>query len=503
MSTTSGPRMVAFPSRRRAGLVGNYSLSQLLTVLAGIVTVVVGVLVFAGDVFKSLELTLLPAVALVAVGLWTDEHGYPLVDQVGVRGRYMWRKTMGQTTYRRKIRTRLEASGKLHLPGGLAALGVFELEGRGAVFEDPTTGVFSAILKVTTPGYGLLDGPQQRERVDEWAFFQSTLIKQPGLARIQVLTVSSLASPTGVRDFYRQKVKASGMEPGWGHEQYELLLEQGVANSPRQEQFIVVVLDRNRLGRDIRAQGGGKQGLSQVMARQIEALRSGLAEADVTVEKWLSAREAAAVVRLAYDPDAAETIDAREGDRAGVAVTSAAPIAGEEAWDHIRTDTAFHQSFEITEWPRIPTAPDFLAAVTMLPFPVALSLYFTPVSLRVSLRRIKLERGKIDSNREFRHRRGNLREDSAFELREREDVTEREREIVQGFGDLEFLGLITVTAPSLDELAANVSHMRSNVEGRGMELRALNGQQLAAFNCARLPLALAPASSSTSPLQAG
>jgi len=132
----------------------------------------------------------------------------------------------------------------------------------------------------------------------------------------------------------------------------------------------------------------------------------------------------------------------------------------------------------------------------------ALSLYFTPVPLKLSLRRIKLERGKIDSNREMRHRRGNFREDSAFEVREREDVNERERELVQGFGDLEFLGLVTVTASTEDELLANVSQMRSAMEGRAMEVRSMNGQQLAAFNCGRLPLALAPASSGKNPLGA-
>lgn len=497
------PRQVAFPTRRRSGLVGNYTTTQLLMMVAAFLLVAVAVFANNGDLLTALQITFLPAVGLFTLGVWNDPYGYPIVDQVGLRGRFLFRKALGQTRYRKPLRTRIGLSGKLHLPGGLAALSIFDGEAGekdGAIIEDATNGVFSCVLRVTTPGYGLLDGPEQRERVDAWALFQSGLVKQTGLARIQVLTVTSVASPTAVRDHYEANTSHKVSE--WGRQQYETLLDYGVANSPRQEQFITVVLDRARLGKDIKAQGGGRAGLLSVMKRQVAALTVSLAEADVTVTEWLNTRQVSAVLRRAYDPASGELIDGRSLDWAGVAPSSAAPMAGDESWDHLQTDSAYHQTFEITEWPRIPTTPDFLDAVTTLPFPVALSLYFTPVPLKLSLRRIKLERGKIDSNREMRHRRGNFREDSAFEVREREDVNERERELVQGFGDLEFLGLVTVTASTEDELLANVSQMRSAMEGRAMEVRSMNGQQLAAFNCGRLPLALAPASSGKNPLGA-
>jgi len=350
-----------------------------------------------------------------------------------------------------------------------------------------------AVLEVTAPGFGLLDASQQRERVDSWAIFQSTLVRHRGLARIQVLLSSRVSSPTAVRDYYASHVSEHVTE--WAREQYEILLANSVANSPHRSQHIVVVLERARLHRDIRSNGGGKTGMVRVMEREIAALTGGLSDTGITVQSWLNSREASAVIRKAYDPASSDSIDNRSSARSGVAPDNAGPMSGVEHWDHLRTDSAFHITFEVAEWPRIPTLPDFLGAVTSLPFQHSLSLYFAPVALKRSLKRIKSERGKIDSNREMRHHRKNFREDSAFEVQEREDVSRRERELVQGFGDLEFLGLVTVTADTREKLDANASAFRTAAEGRGMEVRPMDGQQLAAFNCASLPLALAPAAS--------
>lgn len=489
------PREVSFPSRRRAGFVGNFSTLQLAVAGAGVAVVLVWVMAHLEDPLGALVVSLLPGAALVGVGLGSDEHGHPFINRFTALIGHTMRTLLGQTEWQHPVVTRVQKSSTFQLPGGLGAISAFETELGEAIFEDRAHGTFIAILAVTTPGYALLDDPQKRERVDSWALFQSSLVKHPGLSRIQVLLTSRVSSPTAIRDYYEPR--ASHDVTPWAREQYETLLDHAVANSPQHEQFIVIVLDKTRLGRDIKAQGGGRVGLANVMSREVDTTTASLRDCGVTVRSWLGARHGAAVMRKAYDPQAADAIENRTEERAGVAPANAGPIWGKEFLEYLRTDGAFHATYEVTEWPRIPTLPDFLRAVTTLPFQHSASLYFTPVPLRTSRRRIRAERRKINANRLERQRRGNDRPDDEFEIQEQSDITRREQELVHGFGDLEFLGLITVTGLSKEELEANRSAFTTAAEGQGMEVRLMYGQQLAAFNSASLPLALAPSATVT------
>lgn len=485
---TTGVRPMVFPMRRRAGLLGNFTMAQLSVAALG---AGVGLSsIFASDPMQALTIRFIPAVLLIAAGLTLDQHGHPLISTIGRRALFTVRRLIGQTDYRRPVGVQPWQSAKLLLPGGLSAVQLLETD-QGAIVENRANGTVAAVLELTAPGYALLDADDQADRIGAWALFLSTLVKHPGLARIQVLLPSRSSNPRQLREYF--EAQACADVSAWAREQYETLLDAGVATSVRHSQFLVIVLDRARIAGDIRAQGGGWTGLASVLTREVETISGGVRECGLEVRRWLNVRELTAAVRFAYDPDAADQIDARAGEQRGVAPASAGPMAGVEEWDHIRVDAAFHRTFEVTEWPRIATLPDFLSAATTLQFPHALSLTFTPVPVKSSMSRIKRERGALESNADLRRRRGNLREDNAFERRERDDIERREQELVMGFGDLEFVGLVTVTGASLEELDANSSAFRTAVESRGMEVRPMYGEQVSGFNSASLPLAVAPA----------
>ncbi|GAA4045773.1 SCO6880 family protein [Agromyces indicus] len=486
---TGVPRL-GFPGRRRTGVLGNYNTAQLTLAGTGAGLAILSMFT-APDPVQGLTMALIPAAVLIAVGLWFDEHGHPLLSTIQQRALFTMRKLLRQTSYRRTAGMPIAEAGKLQLPGALGSLRLLETQGGGAIIEDAASGTATAVVEVTSPGYGLLDDRDQEGRVAAWAQLQSGLVNHVGLARVQVLSISRVAQPKQLRDYYERRVSDS--VSSWAREQYETLLEAGVATTTTHRQYLAVVLDKSRIGKEIRAQGGGRAGLVSVMAREVAALRRGLADCSVTVRHWLGSRQLAAVTRIGYDPTTGDLIEERTADRVGVAPESAGPMAGEEQWDHIQVDGVLHRTFEITEWPRIPTLPDFLNAVNTLPFQHAMSLYFSPVKLRQSISRIKRERGAIDSNRELRQKRGNYREDNAFERRERDAIDQREEELTQGFGDLEYIGLISVTATTLEDLDAYSSELRTAVESKGMEVRPMFGQQLAAFNSSGLPFALAPA----------
>ena len=79
----------------------------------------------------------------------------------------------------------------------------------------------------------------------------------------------------------------------------------------------------------------------------------------------------------------------------------------------------------------------------------------------------------------------------ALHRRTESDVAARESELVAGFCELEFCGLVTVTAANLDQLERSCDEWEQVAGQSGLQLRRLNGQHDAAFACS-LPLGIGP-----------
>ena len=69
------------------------------------------------------------------------------------------------------------------------------------------------------------------------------------------------------------------------------------------------------------------------------------------------------------------------------------------------------------------------------------------------------------------------------------ELGRREAELVAGHGDLRFTGLITVTAPTLEDLESACTATEAAAAQSMCEVRRLVGQQAAAHAAAALPLA--------------
>ena len=65
----------------------------------------------------------------------------------------------------------------------------------------------------------------------------------------------------------------------------------------------------------------------------------------------------------------------------------------------------------------------------------------------------------------------------------------RERSVIAGHTDVEFTGLITVTAPTLDDLEAARAAISRAAAQAACEVRTLYGRQMQGFIAAALPLA--------------
>jgi hypothetical protein len=75
-------------------------------------------------------------------------------------------------------------------------------------------------------------------------------------------------------------------------------------------------------------------------------------------------------------------------------------------------------------------------------------------------------------------------------LREEEDLAVREHDLVDGFGDVQYRGFVTISAESKDALAKARTDIEQASHPARLVLASMSGQQAAGFVTAALPLPL-------------
>src|SRR5699024_7431396 len=78
--------------------------------------------------------------------------------------------------------------------------------------------------------------------------------------------------------------------------------------------------------------------------------------------------------------------------------------------------------------------------------------------------------------------------EDAAQTAEYQDVLQQEADLTAGHGVLRVSGLVSVSAPTLDEMEAAVAAIEQSAIQASCETRRLVGQQAAAFTAAALPL---------------
>jgi hypothetical protein len=169
--------------------------------------------------------------------------------------------------------------------------------------------------------------------------------------------------------------------------------------------------------------------------------------------------------------------------------SNAGPLVTEVEWGRLHTDGGWHRTYWIAEWPRLSQHPDWMEPV--LAFvgtgSRALTVVFEPVPPSVSRRRGDRDYIKLDTDATTRSERG--RRVDAGHRRLQSAVAEREAELVAGYAEVTFAGLVTVTADDPGSLLAACDECEQVAREHGLELRPLDGRQDLAF-AAGLPLGL-------------
>ena len=158
-----------------------------------------------------------------------------------------------------------------------------------------------------------------------------------------------------------------------------------------------------------------------------------------------------------------------------------------ESWDRVRTDSAHHTVLWLSEWPRSQVFPGFLAPLLLTSgVQRSFSLICTPVRADIAARDLRKKKVGLLSDATQRAKIGQV--EDASRTAEYQDVLQQESDLTAGHGVLRYTGLISVSAPTVDELDAAVAAIEQAAVQASCETRRLVGQQATAFAVAALPL---------------
>lgn len=205
-----------------------------------------------------------------------------------------------------------------------------------------------------------------------------------------------------------------------------------------------------------------------------------------------------AQVLATFTPEFLATVQNREDENTGVALSAIGPMYLEEPHGKngvVITDSGLHTTMWIHEWPRSDAAVGFISPLVFARHPVTgeavthiLSIVLTPVPVNKALKRIREEKKVWRGNEKLRAKRG--ADGSAADEADWLALEKQEDELVAGHGEFRYGAYLTVTAADEDALEQSIAGARNALSRAGMEAQILYCQQAEALLVNALPLGL-------------
>jgi hypothetical protein len=389
-------------------------------------------------------------------------------------------------------------TGTLNLPGTRASIQLWDANNVAATYNPHDRSV-SVIAELEVQGFLMHDLPERFDLAEQFDRVLGPFTQRPGVKRI---TLQERTLPTTIRaarEHYDtvRRVRRLNPDSPVAHN-YQDVMDQSERFEVAHRNYLVLTLDLVALGGQLKALGGGKEAI--VMLAQIEAgnLADALTSAKITVRRWLSPRDVAALGRLAFDPEFASTVQNRPDTVAGVDPVAIGPMYLEEPHGRngiVVTDSGVHTTLWVHEWPRSDSPVGFLAPVVFARHPHTgeaithiLSIVLTPVPVSKALKRIRDEKKVWRGNETLRAKRG--ADGSAADAADWRALEQREQEITRGHGEFHYGAYLTVTARNEEQLDQAIAGMRNALSRAGMEAQILYCQQAEALMVNALPVGL-------------
>ncbi|MCL1870602.1 MAG: PrgI family protein [Promicromonosporaceae bacterium] len=428
----------------------------------------------------------IPVLMTCAALCWTRVGGRPTVEWLPVITTWARRSATGQLEYRARV-GRPRPAGTLALPGDAARLRQWvDAETGGVMIHDPHAATLTAVIGVQHRAFMLLDADDQTRRTAAWGRALASTCRSGNIAAVQILERTLPDSGRGLADWWTAHGSDDG---GWAARTYAELIDRAGPTGERHASTISLTISLRSAARSVRAAGGGLRGGAEVLRQEVASLTAALRAADLTPSAMLDAGDLALAIRTAYDPAVGAALE-RHGT-VGRDLATAGPVAVTESWGHLRADSGYHAVLWISEWPRTLVYPGFLAPLLLAPgVGRTFSVTFTPVRADVAARDLRRKKTEYISDAAQRGRIGQI--EDASESAEYSDVLQQEADLTAGHGVLRAVGLVTVSAATLDELERAIAAVEQAAIQASCETRRLWGQQARAFAHGAIPIGRTP-----------
>lgn len=315
---------------------------------------------------------------------------------------------------------------------------------------DTLTGTMSVVLRARGDGFCLSDRGSQERRLAAWAaVLESVSSHRSALVRLQWCQCTVPEQAGAVVEHLQSR--GDPRSPGFADQLS--FLESAAQGCWRHETLLVgVVRCPLRRGRPSEMSAGA-------LRAQVKALRSQLLGAGIMCDAALDAGSLYELVK--------------------------GPTAMKEHWGALQLDGSWARTYWVAEWPRARVAPDFLSALLSGPGRRRFSVVYKPVPPEQAVRDAESSRTAEVADATLRAQGGFL--ETARQRRRSEALEGREAELADGRGAFEFCGYVTVEEASADALDRSCSDLERAAGASRIVLRALWGQQRAAYAWA-LPL---------------
>jgi hypothetical protein len=494
------------PPDRTGALLG-LSHRAIAVLTAGLV---VGVLAFSkGDAPVGV------GVAVVCVGLVVVRaDGGPLVETLPTRLGFIRDRRLGRHRWQAPLPLPLDGPGPAWPPAldgqDLVAVGP---DGHGiagvgqiGVVWDRTSGTVSATVTVSGRHFGLVDPADQDAALARWGEALAGFVRER--SPVTQVCWSEWAAPAGVSE-HLAFIDRNCHDPASGPAvDYRQLVSGSGPPAIRHQIAVTVTVQTGRTHNTFRApsspdtRGGGgvkaaRAAAITALAGEVRLFSDRLTAGGLKVSAPWDVAATCRAIRARLDPTVLAGMDRRSaslGQAAGIVrPADAGPLATETDWSWWRADGSYHRCFYVADWPRLAMPAGWMGPLLGWAGCVrSVSVVMEPVGPRESAQAVRRQATKLESDSEHRASQG-FRIGATLR-RAQQAVAEREEELVSGYRELTYAGIITLTAPTLADLERHSDDLTQVAGSSGIELRALHGRHDQAFCvCLAAGRGLAPA----------
>lgn len=364
-----------------------------------------------------------------------------------------------------------------------------------AVVHDPRGATFMAALAVAAAPFALTERAEQERLLARWGDALAGFCVEGG--PVVAVRWIEWAAPAGLddqADYLARHGHGDLADPAYAS--YRALLSRAGPLATRHSVVVTVTVSAHRVAAGRRHRGDVAAACVEALLAQLRLFAARLDAAGLAVGTPLSPAELVALVASRLDPDAADPASARPrtlAERAGHRrATAPWPTRAEARPGHVGVGGSVHRAWYVAEWPRLDVGPDWLGPLVLAAGAVrTIAVVAEPVPPRRSRRAIERDATKLASDEE--HRRSKGFRVSAAHRRAADDVAEREAQLVCGFGELAYAGIVSVAAADPEALERAATELTQVAAGCGLELAPLefrHDQGVGA--CLPLARALAP-----------